>query len=375
MSEPQFVRSLPQHSGLIVRTGLRQLHQDGILWVLLITVILYGLMMLYSAVEGDWDIVRAQIARICLALVLMAMAAQVHPARYRHWAPGLYAAGVLLLVAVLLAGVTVKGSQRWLELPGIGRFQPSELMKIALPLMIAWYFHDRPLPPTFKDLLIVAALIGLPVALIILEPDLGTGILVLAGGLTVVFLAGLSWRWILYGLLGVVAMAPALWFALQPYQQQRILTLLDPGKDPLGAGWNIIQSTTALGSGGLFGKGLHDGTQSQLKFLPESHTDFIVAVIGEELGFAGVVALLILYMLIVARGMTIAAQSKYTFDRLAASSLTMVFFVYLFANIAMVAGLLPVVGLPLPLVSYGGTSAITLLLGFGIIMSIHSHRS
>ena len=347
MSEPQFVRSLPRHSGLVVRAGLRRLHLDPILWVLLIMVILYGLIMLYSAVERDTDIVGGQIARVCLALVLMAMAAQVHPARYRRLAPGLYAVGVLLLIAVLLAGVTVKGSQRWLELPGIGRFQPSELMKIALPLMIAWYFHDRPLPPTFKDLLTVAALIGLPVALIVLEPDLGTGILALAGGLTVVFLAGLSWRWILYGL----------------------------EKDPLGAGWNIIQSTTALGSGGLFGKGLHDGTQSQLKFLPESHTDFIVAVIGEELGFAGVAALLILYMLIVARGMIIAAQSKYTFDRLAASSLTMVFFVYLFANIAMVAGLLPVVGLPLPLVSYGGTSAITLLLGFGIIMSIHSHRS
>lgn len=375
MSEPQFVRSLPQHSGLVVRAGLRRLHLDPILWVLLITVILYGLIMLYSAVERDMDIVGGQIARLCLALVLMAMAAQVHPARYLRWAPGLYAVGVLLLVAVLVAGVTVKGSQRWLELPGVARFQPSELMKIALPLMIAWYFHDRPLPPTFKDLLVVAALIGLPVGLIILQPDLGTGILALAGGMTVVFLAGLSWRWILYGLVAVVALAPALWFALQPYQQQRILTLFDPEKDPLGAGWNIIQSTTALGSGGLFGKGLHDGTQSQLKFLPESHTDFIVAVIGEELGFAGVAALLILYVLIVARGLIIAAQSKDTFGRLVASSLTMVFFVYLFANIAMVAGLLPVVGLPLPLVSYGGTSAITLLLGFGIIMSIHSHRS
>ncbi|MCY4212160.1 MAG: rod shape-determining protein RodA [Gammaproteobacteria bacterium] len=375
MSEPHFVRSLPQHSGLVARPGLRRLQSDPILWVLLVTLILYGLVMLYSAVERDMDIVGGQVARLCLALVLMGMAAQVHPARYLRWAPGLYAAGVLLLVAVLLAGVTVKGSQRWLELPGIGRFQPSELMKIALPLMIAWYFHDRPLPPTFKDLFRVAALIGLPVGLIILEPDLGTGILALAGGLTVVFLAGLPWRWIVYGSLAGVAMAPALWFALQPYQQQRILTLFDPDKDPLGAGWNIIQSTTALGSGGLFGKGLHDGTQSQLKFLPESHTDFIVAVIGEELGFTGVAALLILYLLIVARGLVIAAQSKHTFGRLAASSLTMVFFVYLFANIAMVAGLLPVVGLPLPLVSYGGTSAITLLLGFGIIMSIHGHRS
>ena len=375
MSEPEFVRRLPQHGGLTAQIGLRRVHLDPILWVLLITVILYGLIMLYSAVERDMEIVGRQIVRVCLALVLMVVAAQVHPRRYLHWAPGLYVAGVTLLVAVLVAGVTVKGSQRWLELPGLGRFQPSELMKISLPLMIAWYFHDRPLPPTFKDLLTVAALIGLPVMLIVLEPDLGTGILALAGGLTVVFLAGLSWRWILYGLLAVVAMAPALWFALQPYQQQRILTLFNPEKDPLGAGWNIIQSTTALGSGGLFGKGLHDGTQSQLKFLPESHTDFIVAVIGEELGFAGVAALLILYVLIVARGLIIAAQSKDTFGRLAASSLTMVFFVYLFANIAMVAGLLPVVGLPLPLVSYGGTSALTLLLGFGIIMSIHSHRS
>ena len=213
MSEPQFVRSLPQHSGLVVPAGLRRLHLDPILWVLLITVILYGLIMLYSAVERDMDIVGGQIARLCLALLLMAMAAQVHPARYLRWAPGLYAVGVTLLVAVLVVGVTVKGSQRWLELPGVARFQPSELMKIALPLMIAWYFHDRSLPPTFKDLLIVAALIGLPVVLIVLEPDLGTGILALAGGLTVVFLAGLSWRWMLYGSLAVVAMAPALWFA------------------------------------------------------------------------------------------------------------------------------------------------------------------
>ena len=375
MSEPQFVRSLPRHDGMADRAGSRRLHLDPILWVLLLLVILYGLIMLYSAVERDMGIVGGQMTRVGLALVIMAAAAQVHPARYLRWAPGLYVVGVLLLVAVLLVGVTVKGSQRWLELPGLGRFQPSEMMKIALPLMIAWYFHDRPLPPTFKDVATVAALIGLPVGLIILEPDLGTGILALAGGLTVVFLAGLSWRWMLYGSLAVVAMAPALWFALQPYQQQRILTLFDPEKDPLGAGWNIIQSTTALGSGGLLGKGLNDGTQSQLKFLPESHTDFIVAVIGEELGFAGVAALLVLYVLIVARGLIIAAQSKDTFGRLAASSLTMVFFVYLFANIAMVAGLLPVVGLPLPLVSYGGTSAITLLLGFGIIMSIHSHRS
>ena len=375
MSTQDFVRSARSPGDGVVPGARRRLSVDAVLCGALVAVIVYGLFVLHSAVERDLDLLLGQLARLSLGLVLMLAAAQLRPAFYLKTAPALYAVGVVLLGAVLLVGVEVNGSRRWLEIPGLVRFQPSEFMKIAVPLMVAWHFHNRASPPDFKELLIAGGIIAVPAAGIVVQPDLGTSVLVVAGGLGALVLAGLSWRWMLYGFAALAAAAPVLWQQLQDYQQRRILTLFDPEQDPLGAGWNIIQSTTALGSGGLFGKGLHNGTQSQLNFLPESQTDFIMAVIGEELGFAGVMALLVLYMLIVARGLIIAQQSAQSFGRLIAGSLSLVFFVYFFVNIAMVAGLLPVVGVPLPLVSYGGTSAITLLLGFGIIMSVRNQKS
>ena len=375
MSTQDFVRNFGPTGNGVVPGVQRRFSFDAILCGALVALVVYGLFVLHSAVERDLDLLLGQLARLGLGLALMLAAAQLRPTFYLRTAPALYALGVVLLGAVLLVGVEVNGSRRWLEIPGLMRFQPSEFMKIAVPLMVAWHFHNRALPPDFKDLLIAGGLIAVPAAGIVVQPDLGTSVLVVAGGLSALLLAGLSWRWILCGFAALAAAAPILWQQLQDYQRRRILTLFDPEQDPLGAGWNIIQSTTALGSGGLFGKGLHNGTQSQLNFLPESQTDFIMAVIGEELGFAGVTALLLLYMLIVARGLVIAQQSAQPFGRLIAGSLSLVFFVYFFVNIAMVAGLLPVVGVPLPLVSYGGTSAITLLLGFGIIMSVRNHKS
>ena len=375
MSEQDFVRNVERTGNGVVPGSRRRLSVDAILCAALVAVIVYGLFVLHSAVEKDLDVLLGQLARLSLGLALMVVAAQLRPTFYLKSAPILYAFGITLLGAVLLVGVEVNGSRRWLEIPGLVRFQPSEFMKIAVPLMVAWHFNSRVVPPGFKDLLIAGGIIAVPAICIVVQPDLGTSVLVVAGGLGALLLAGLSWRWVLYGLAALAAAAPVLWHQLQDYQRRRILTLFDPEQDPLGAGWNIIQSTTALGSGGLFGKGLHNGTQSQLNFLPESQTDFIMAVLGEELGFAGVLALLVLYMLIVARGFIIAQQSAQPFGRLIAGSLSLVFFVYFFVNIAMVAGLLPVVGVPLPLMSYGGTSVITLLLGFGIIMSVRNQKS
>jgi rod shape determining protein RodA len=305
----------------------------------------------------------------------MVVAAQLDPGFYRRWSPVVYLAGVVLLVLVLLVGVKVKGSQRWLDIPGVIRFQPSEVMKIAVPMMVAWYFHDRPLPPSFKDVMVALGIVALPAGCIIMQPDLGTGILVAGAGLAVVVLAGLPWRWIGLAFLGLAAAAPGLWYTLQDYQRQRILTLFDPQSDPLGAGWNIIQSTTAIGSGGIQGKGLFQGTQSHLEFLPESRTDFIIAVVGEELGLVGILLLLLLYVVAIARGLTLAARASNAYGRLLAGALTLTFFVYVFVNIAMVCGLLPVVGVPLPLVSYGGTSAITLMASFGLIMALGAKGS
>lgn len=375
MSKQDFVRGFWRTGNGIVTGSRRRLSIDAVLCIAVAAVIVYGLFVLYSAVEQDSDLLLGQTVRLSLGFVLMLAAAQLRPNFYLKSAPVLYVCGIALLGAVLLIGVEVNGSRRWLDVPGLVRFQPSELMKIAVPLMVAWHFNNRTLPLRFRDLLIAGGIIAAPAACIVVQPDLGTSLLVVAGGLGALLLAGLSWRWILGGFAAAAAVAPFLWQELQDYQRRRILTLFDPEQDPLGAGWNIIQSTTALGSGGLFGKGLHNGTQSQLNFLPESQTDFIMAVIGEELGFAGVVGLLVLYMVIVARGLIIAQQSAQPFGRLIAGSLSLVFFVYFFVNIAMVAGLLPVVGVPLPLVSYGGTSAITLLLGFGIIISVRNQKS
>jgi rod shape determining protein RodA len=373
MTNRDFVRTLPGGS-LPTTRRLNRVHLDPLLLAALLAVIAFGLVVLFSALGQDVSAFDGQVIRMVIALAIMIVAAQLDPSFYLRWTPVLYGVGMLLLALVLAFGVTVKGSQRWIAVPGLPRFQPSEIMKVAVPLMVAWYFNDRPLPPRFGHLLMALALIAVPAMLVAVQPDLGTAILIIAAGLAVVVLAGLLWRWI--GLAGLAAAAalPGLWYVMRDYQRDRVLTLFDPERDPLGSGWNIIQSTTAIGSGGVFGKGLFEGTQSHLDFLPEGQTDFIIAVIAEELGLVGVVVLLLLYLVVIARGLYIATQARHTFGRLAVGGLTLTFFVYVFVNIAMVSGLLPVVGVPLPLVSYGGTSAITLLASFGIVMSIHTHR-
>lgn len=369
-----FVRSLPSHDRPTRVSILQRVHIDPTLFFFLLLLVGYGLVVLYSAVGQSQVLFESQLVRMGIACLALFVAAQLPPQMYLRWAPFVYLMGVGLLVMVLTVGVTVKGSQRWLDL-GITRFQPSELMKIAVPMAVAWYFHDRRLPPSFKDIVAVLLIILVPAGLIVVQPDLGTAILVSCAGFAVLLLAGLQWRWIFLALGGLAAAAPMLWFTLQDYQQRRILTLFDPESDPLGAGWNIIQSTTAIGSGGVFGKGLFEGTQSRLDFLPEARTDFIIAVIGEELGLIGVVLLLLLYLLVLGRGLYLATLCESTFGRLFSGALIVTFFVYVFVNIAMVSGLLPVVGVPLPLISYGGTSAITLLASFGIVMAIRMHKA
>ncbi len=278
-----------------------------------------------------------------------------------------------MLIAVLLFGEIGKGAQRWLDL-GLVRFQPSEILKLAVPMTIAWVLSLRPLPPKSLGILLTIMLTLIPVVLIAKQPDLGTSLLVASAGVMVLFFAGLSWRMILALLIVVAAVAPLAWFSMHDYQRARVLTFLDPETDPLGTGYHIIQSQIAIGSGGISGKGWLNGTQSHLEFLPERHTDFIFAVIGEEFGFTGILALLGLYLFVIVRGLFIAVHAQENYDRLLAGGLTLVFFVYLFVNTGMVIGLLPVVGVPLPLISYGGTSMVTLLAGFGMLMSIETHR-
>jgi rod shape determining protein RodA len=304
----------------------------------------------------------------------MFAAAQFPLVRYQRWSPWVYLGGVFLLVGVMFFGVGAKGAQRWLDLGGF-RFQPSEIMKLLVPMTVAWYLADRVLPPRLPYLLACFGLIALPAVLILQQPDLGTALLIAASGLFVVFMAGMGWRYICGALALAVASAWPMWtFVLKDYQRQRILTLLNPESDKLGAGWNIIQSKTAIGSGGWAGKGWLEGTQSHLDFLPESHTDFIIAVLAEEFGLRGVVLLLALYLLILLRGFWIGLNAQSTYGRILAGSLTLTFFVYIFVNMGMVSGLLPVVGVPLPLVSAGGTSVVTLLAGFGLLMAIASEQ-
>jgi len=339
----------------------------------LLVLIAAGLFVLYSASGGDIDTVYRQGARIAFGLFVMLVLSQVPPHILRIWTPWLYVLGLTLLLATWVFG-TGRSTSRWLDL-GVVRFQPSEIMKLAVPMMVAWYLHPRRLPPSLRSLLVSCVILGAPALLIARQPDLGTALLVAASGLFGLFLSGLQWRLIL-GLLGLgAAAAPALWFAMHDYQRQRVLTFLDPESDPLGSGWNIIQSKIAVGSGGLLGKGWMNGTQSRLEFIPERHTDFILAVFSEEFGLVGVLLLFGLYLFIVGRSLYIASLSGTTYGRLLAGSLGLTFFVYLLVNAGMVSGLLPVVGVPLPLVSYGGTSIVTLLAGFGILMSIHGHRN
>ncbi|MBL6689422.1 MAG: rod shape-determining protein RodA [Pseudomonadales bacterium] len=371
-----FVRQLPG-SGLVTRrkAGLGDaVHLDVPMVLLLLTISAYGLLILYSAVGQQTAPVISQSIKILVGLGAMVVIAQISPIFYMRLAPFIFLAALVLLAMIYVFGVEVKGSRRWLRIPGVINFQPSEIMKLVLPLILAWYFHDRHLPPKARHVFWSLVIIAIPVMLIAMQPDLGTSLIIAASGLFVLLLAGVSWRLVFSAIGLALVSAPALWFVLRDYQRQRILTLLDPERDPLGAGWNIIQSKTAIGSGGLFGKGLFEGTQSHLDFLPESQTDFIIAVLGEELGLVGVVALLILYLLLIGRGVILSLQAQDTFGRLLSGSITFTFFVYVFVNIGMVSGILPVVGVPLPLVSYGGTSILTLFAGFGILMSIHTHR-
>ncbi|WP_435388951.1 rod shape-determining protein RodA [Halomonas maura] len=362
-------------SGMSRRRSLwERIHLDPWLLGMLLVLMLSGLVVLYSASGQRLDVVIAQGVRFGVALAGMVIIAQFTPATLLRWALPAYLAGMAMLVAVEVMGDMGMGAQRWLVIPGVVRFQPSEMMKLAMPMMVAAWLSRRALPPGWQDLAVCAVLIGAPVLLIARQPDLGTSLLVALAAVFVILLAGLSWRVILV-LGGLAASAlPLLWMNMHDYQRQRVLTFLDPESDPLGAGWNIIQSTTAIGSGGLWGKGWLQGTQSQLEFLPERHTDFIVAVLGEEFGLVGMLVFLALYLMIVCRGLWLAGAAQETFGRLLAGSIILTFFIYVFVNVGMVSGILPVVGVPLPLVSYGGTSSVTLLAGFGILMAIHSHR-
>jgi rod shape determining protein RodA len=352
----------------------RNLHIDLTLLTALLILAAGGLTVLFSAFDRELAEVQKQVIRLAISFGAMFFVAQIPPSTLRRWAPWLFLVALGMLFAVLVVGVTGKGAQRWLDF-GVVRFQPSELMKLALPMMMAWYLSAHPLPPDWKRVLGSLLLILLPTALIVRQPDLGTSILVAASGFFVLYFAGLRWRYMIGAAAAIAAAAPLLWyFGMHAYQRQRVLTFLNPELDPLGSGYHIIQSKIALGSGGTYGKGWLNGTQSHLEFLPERHTDFIFAVLGEEFGLFGVVMLLIMYGFVIGRGLFIAVNAQDTFSRLLGGSLSLTFFVYIFVNAGMVSGLLPVVGLPLPLISYGGTSMVTLMAAFGILMSIHTHR-
>ena len=352
---------------------MQALHLDHLLLVGIGMLIIIGLVVLYSAGDQSMALLNRQLTRISLALVIMLIIAQIPSSTLRSWSPWIYSAGVVLLVLVLVMGDVGKGAQRWLDL-GFVRFQPSEMMKLVTPMMIAWYFADKPLPPSSRTLLIAASLILVPTLLIARQPDLGTALLIFAAGFFVIFLGGMSWR-LMIGLTVLGAsMLPVLWHFMHDYQRTRVLTLLDPQRDPLGAGYHIIQSQIAIGSGGVYGRGWLNGSQSHLNFLPEQSTDFIFAVFAEEFGLIGGLILLSIYGFIIIRGLIIAVQGQDTYARLLGGSLSLTFFVYLFVNVGMVSGILPVVGVPLPLISYGGTSMVTLMAAFGMLMSINSHR-
>jgi len=352
---------------------LQRLHIDAPLMMGLLLLLGIGLMMLYSAGGQDMGLIVRQLVRMGMALMAMLIVAQINPDRMRDSAYWLYGFGLVLLFAVLFFGHEGKGAQRWLDL-GFFRFQPSEIIKLAVPILVAAFLAERPLPPSAWRLIFGLMLIGLPAFLIAKQPDLGTAILIASSGLIVLFLSGIRWRIILTFLGTCAAAAPVLWYFMHDYQRRRVLTFLNPETDPLGAGYHIIQSKIAIGSGGTFGQGWLQGTQSHLEFLPERSTDFIFAVIAEEFGLVGVALLLFLFLLIAGRGLFIAGQAQSSFARLLAGSISITFLVYVFVNVGMVTGLLPVVGVPLPLISYGGTSMVTLLAGFGILMSIHTHR-
>ncbi len=349
------------------------LHMDPVLLSALGIMLLVGLIVLYSASGGSGTRVLAQVVNMVVAFTALWLVANMPLHYLMRLAVPVYIVGVLLLIAVALFGEINNGARRWLDM-GIATIQPSELMKIAVPLMMAWYFEKHEATLTLKNYFVAALLLALPVLFILRQPDLGTALLITASGFYVLFLAGLSWRIMLTLFVGALASMPVLWSSMHDYQRQRVLTLFDPTQDMLGTGYHTIQATIAVGSGGIFGKGYLNGTQAHLDFLPERTTDFVFAVYAEEFGLFGNLILLGLYLFIIARGFVITANASTYFTRLMAGSITLTFFTYAFVNMGMVSGILPVVGVPLPLISYGGTSMVTLLLGFGMLMSIHTHK-
>ena len=361
---------MPQTRHWIVR---RLSHLDGILLILVLLLLGISLAVVASASGQSSARISGHLVNIGLALGAMVVMANVPPHLLSKVGPPLFAAGIVMLIGVTLFGEVRNGSRRWLNL-GFMAFQPSELLKLALPLTLAWYFQRNEGVLRARHFLIGAVLLVVPFVLILRQPDLGTALMLGASGFYLLFFAGLPWKVILGGGALGAASLPVVWSVMHDYQQRRVLTLLDPTSDPLGAGYHIIQSTIAIGSGGLFGKGWMHGTQSQLDFIPERTTDFVFAVFGEEFGYVGVIFLVFLYLAIVARGLVIAARAPTLFGRLMAATLSLNLFTYAFVNIGMVSGILPVVGVPLPLMSYGGTALITLLLGMGILMSVATHR-
>lgn len=350
-----------------------RLHLDFWLLLGILALVLYGSIILYSASGQNMGLVKHQLLSFTLAFGIMCLFAQVPTYRYQSLVPWLYGVVLILLLAVMMVGVVNKGAQRWLSL-GFFRFQPSEITKLTVPMMLAWYLRDKIFPLHIKDLLVCCVIIIVPVLIIAKQPDLGTALLVCAIGSFVLLLAGISWK-IVTSVSALAAGAiPIIWRFMHSYQKERLFTFLSPEKDPYGSGYNIIQSKIAVGSGGFFGQGWLLGSQTHLQFLPEHYTDFIFAVCGEEFGFFGCLCLLLLFIYIVGRGLYLSACAQDTFTRLLVGSLSVSFFASFFINICMVVGLLPVVGIPLPLVSYGGSSMIIFMSSFGIIMSTHTHR-
>ena len=345
---------------------------DSLLLIGLLTLMAVGLIVLYSATGANMARVSNQVINMLIALIVMWLVANIPLQQIMRLALPMYILGLVLLVGVALFGEINNGARRWLNI-GVTRIQPSELMKIAIPLMMAWYFDKHEITLRLKDYIGATVLLLLPVLLILRQPDLGTAILIASSGFYVLFLAGLSWRIIAGLLVAVAGSLPVFWTVMHDYQRRRIITLLDPSQDPLGAGYHTIQSSIAIGSGGIVGKGWQNGTQTQLDFLPEQSTDFIFAVFSEEFGLMGNTVLLLLYLLVIGRCLVITANASTQFTRLIAGSITLTFCTYIFVNMGMVSGILPIVGVPLPLISYGGTSMVTMLLGFGILMSIQTH--
>lgn len=373
----KFLRQAPRDglSTAMQPSKWQRLHIDPWLCSFLLLNAMLGLVVLYSASAQDIGMVTKQAISFGIGFVVMITIAQIPPKVFQSFSPYFYLFGVACLVGVKLFGEIRMGAQRWLDIPGIGSVQPSEFMKLGMPMMTAWFLTRQPLPPSFKTVIVTLVLIVIPFVLIAEQPDLGTSLLVLGSGIFVLFLSGLSWTLILAAIAGAAVFIPVAWeFLLHDYQRQRVLTLLNPEADALGTGWNIIQSKTAIGSGGFSGKGFLQGTQSHLHFLPEGHTDFIIAAYSEEFGLIGVVILVLLYFAIISRTFQIGMRSFHNYGRLLASAYGLSFFVYVFVNAGMVSGILPVVGVPLPFMSYGGTAIITLMTAFGIVMSIHTHR-